>query len=133
MSKDRTIDLSITIVDKEKYTVALHDVESNDTVSRDFPLGDREHKALNEWIGEEVYGWVDFMHEGFVEQLKEILRTALQSDYAGLLANDEKFVRRVEEKLNGHFDDDSIRRAVGITIMESLGLLVKEPACIVVG
>ena len=61
---ERTLTVTITIESSDEYTVEILDGESNDHVAKTLPYSKDDHRELDDWLGNEVYGWLDYMIEG---------------------------------------------------------------------
>ena len=59
---ERTLTVTITADSPDEYTVEIMDGESGDCASKTFDGSD--HWELDNWVGAEIYGWVDYMMEG---------------------------------------------------------------------
>lgn len=66
----------------------------------------------------------------FLEELRQILASAVGSDYASYIASDDDFFAAVKENVEetsawqdeGFYMDDDIRLAVGRVLMDKLGI-----------
>ena len=64
----RTLEIDIDM-DTDGCRVTVTDNETSDYVSYDVMFEPDEHPEFNEWIGNEIYSWMEFMHEelGLIE------------------------------------------------------------------
>ena len=58
----RTLEIDIDM-DTEGCRVTVTDTESSSYVSYDVMVEPNEHPEFNEWIGNEIYSWIEFMQE----------------------------------------------------------------------
>lgn len=63
MSMERTLTVTITTESPDEYTVEILDGESGDHVSKTLPYCPDDHRELDDWLGAEIYGWLDYMEE----------------------------------------------------------------------
>ncbi len=61
---ERILIVTITAESTDEYVVEIYDGESGDCVSKTLPYSPDEHRELDDWLGDEVYGWLDYMIEG---------------------------------------------------------------------
>lgn len=61
--EERTLTVTITANSTDEYTVEILDGESGDHVAKTLPYSPDEHRELDDWLGAEIYGWLDYMME----------------------------------------------------------------------
>ena len=60
---EKTLTVTLTTESKTEYTVEVFDGESGDHVAKTLPYSPDDHRELDDWIGAEIYGWIDYMME----------------------------------------------------------------------
>lgn len=65
---ERTLTVTITTESPYEYTLEILDGESGDHIARTLPYSPDDHRELDDWLGAEVYGWIDYMIEGLEEE-----------------------------------------------------------------
>ena len=60
---ERTLEITISVTNADEFNIAIREHGTGDHTSQDFPFSPDEHPELNEWIGNEIYGWLTYMME----------------------------------------------------------------------
>lgn len=63
MEDKRVLEITISNGTDGFFDIEIYDAASGDLVHRDFPFSPDEHPEFNEWVGNEIYDWVDLMND----------------------------------------------------------------------
>lgn len=70
----RTLYIDIETEPGGWFDVTISDGESGDHITNTFPFSPEEHPEFNDWVGNELYDWVDWMMEGENELCRGFMR-----------------------------------------------------------
>ena len=63
LNNERTLNITLTALGNDDYLVNVFEGESGDHVSKTICFSPDEHPEFNEWIGNEIYSWIEIMNE----------------------------------------------------------------------
>ena len=64
-SLNRCVSVDICVTEDGQCCVELYDYESGDCTSREFTYDMAKKHELDEWLGSEVFSWIEWMLEDF--------------------------------------------------------------------